>query len=66
MTFQYGRGLARDAESSHAQAVIKNDGMESFMEVPNTAPNIFVKEIDNSGAAWHRGTKTFSLQQPSF
>ncbi len=47
MILHYGKGLVSDVESSYKRAVMKNDGAENFMEVPNTAPSICAEEIDN-------------------
>ncbi len=40
MILQYRKGIVNDVESSYKRAVMKNDGVEGFVEVPSTAPYI--------------------------
>ncbi len=44
---KYGKGIVSNVESSYKRAVMKSDGVESYLEVPRTAPSICAKEIDN-------------------
>ncbi len=46
MILLYGKGLVSDVESSYKRAVMKNDGVESYMEVPSAASSICAREID--------------------
>ncbi len=45
---KFGKGIVSYVESSYKRAVMKNDGVESNVEVPRVAPSICAKEIDNS------------------
>ncbi len=44
---RYVKGLVSNFERSYKRAVMKNDGVESFREVPSTVPSICGREIDN-------------------
>ncbi len=43
---KYGKGIVSDVETSYKRAVMKSDSLESYLEVPRTAPSICAKEID--------------------
>ncbi len=47
MILLYRKGFVTDVESTYKRAVMKTDGVDCFMEVPNTAPSICADRIDN-------------------
>ncbi len=51
MIILYRKGIVTDVETSYKRAVMKNDGVDTFMEVPSKAPSICAEAIDSGNIA---------------